>query len=197
MFEKTLLSCKSKNWNIADGYGKQYLHQSDNKKSNIFIYKLHGSINWQFVKRSNICGNTLPKRKWHIYEQLFNNTNPPSIHFYDPQRESLSFEDFIIEPSYIKTYDNFFTEIWTNAAMSIRKANEVFIIGCNLNEEDSALRMFLSAALLENKNANLTIVNYAENGNQQTELTKKFENIFEGKAIDFYWGGFEEWIKQK
>lgn len=130
-------------WSTIGGWSKFRFNQDNenrDKKLNIEILKLHGSIN--FVLVATLDGDKFDynnlQLKWFVDKELF-----PNCH------ETTSWEEQIVEyivlPSYLKQFEySKIVSLWKEAVFKVREADKIVIIGCALREEDYLLRFLLS-----------------------------------------------------
>lgn len=194
ILEKTLI--ESQLWTLRDGYGFIYKRFGDLPKEQIeffssvaasrrFIYKLHGSINWAWIKQGD-------KEFLDIHVPLFMNFASSSTVFFGPPGK-IKVDEIFIEPSYVKRFENFLIETWKEAFSQVEKADEIIIIGCNLNEADTPFRLFLSSALL-GKKIPIKIVNFVNDLDTKIKFEDKYKKLFGINYIPC-WDKFEDWIK--
>lgn len=130
-------------WSTIGGWSKFRFNQDNenrDKKLNIEILKLHGSINFVLVATldgDNFDYNKL-QLKWFVDKELF-----PNCH------ETTSWEgeivEYIVLPSYLKQFEySKIVSLWREAVFKVREADKIVIIGCALREEDYLLRFLLS-----------------------------------------------------
>jgi hypothetical protein len=130
-------------WHPKDGYGinfKQFPQLSfdfKNRKSQVHIYKLHGSLNWDIdLKLRLFYDNQRP-----IFPGYLADEKSPSP-IYQGKHCGLW-----IMPSFIKQFTvPEILNVWQQALNALRAAEEIIVIGYSLPKEDSAACLLLRAA---------------------------------------------------
>jgi hypothetical protein len=145
---------KRKRWNPTDGYGLEFKAPETVSESNMFktqipLYKLHGSLNWDSSA---------------LQLSYFYDDNKPIFPGFgdDDFRPSRRYEGKFVRnwlmPSFVKKFSvPGLLTVWTKALDTLRRAEEVIIIGYSLPETDSAACLLLGTSGLSVKR--LTLVN--------------------------------------
>ncbi len=130
-------------WSTIGGWwGFRFNKDTENrdKKCNIEIFKLHGSINFVLVATLNVNEfdyNNL-QLKWFVDKELF-----PNCHEDTGYLEEVA--EYVVLPSYLKQFEySKIVSLWREAVFRVREADKIVIIGCALREEDYLLRFLLS-----------------------------------------------------
>lgn len=141
-------------WSTRGGWRSFCFNQDTenrDKKLNIEIFKLHGSIN--FVLVATLNGNKFNydnlQLEWFVDKELF-----PDCHESTDWQEEI--KEYIVLPSYLKQFE--YTKIvslWREAVLRVQDADRLVIIGCGLREEDYLLRFLIS---LVSKTAKIIII---------------------------------------
>lgn len=130
-------------WSTIGGWSKFNFNQDNenrDKKLNIEILKLHGSIN--FVLVATLDGNNFnynnPQLKWFVNKELF-----PGCGEVTSWEEEI--KEYVVLPSYLKQFEySKIISLWKEAVSRVREADKIVIIGCGLREEDYLLRFLIS-----------------------------------------------------
>lgn len=177
------------NWSPIDGYGFSQpifdCKYKEPKKSDISLLKLHGSINWKvapYKKGLTICLNHQTKD-----EPFFDTLEIQSRR--RPIKKSNYTSNPAILPSFIKMYSEYwYSEIICSATESIKKSEEIWLLGYSLPDPDTISQFIISNA---NPNAKFLIIN-PEAESLKIKLRKKFgigsDNIYSKDEI-------KQWIK--
>jgi len=133
-------------WSTLGGWGRGFCFNNEgaenrDKKLNIEIFKLHGSINFVLVAPLN--GNEFDYNnlhlKWRVDRELFPNCHEP------PTSWEEAIKEYVILPSYLKQFENTkIVNLWKEAVLRIQDSGRLVIIGCALREEDYLLRFLIS-----------------------------------------------------
>ena len=139
-------------WNPSDGYGLDF---DDSRKapsypdlsSEIILYKLHGSLNWE----------SSALRLRYFYDD-----GSPIFPGYLDNEQSHPYQGKHtgnwLMPSFVKQFSApGLLRIWTTALEELRRRDEIVSIGYSLPKEDSAACMLLGVSGLSNKR--VTLVN--------------------------------------
>lgn len=132
-----------KKWSTIGGWSKFRFNQDNenrDKKLNIEILKLHGSIN--FVLVATLDGNKFDHNnlqlKWFVDKELFPNC-------YETTSWEEEIVEYIVLPSYLKHFEySKIVSLWREALLRVQEADKIVIIGCSLREEDYLLRFLIS-----------------------------------------------------
>jgi hypothetical protein len=132
----------------------------------ISIFKLHGSINWFWD------GISPSDPVYCIHNTLV----------IEPTTESLV--PYIIPPLLNK--DSFYNgtilkTIWRFAHISLKMAQEIYIIGFSLPETDISVKFLLQDSLYGNKDVRIFVINTDCN----PDLKNRYENVFNKQQLDF------------
>lgn len=117
---------------INYGIPKKFINQSNmriTRDTNFSIYHLHGSLNWENISNNIInirIGAVLPKQNEH----------GPNICLIPPGKKELN--------PILKL-------VWNTCEKRLLKADELILIGCSLNKDDTELINLLSNYIENNK----------------------------------------------
>lgn len=170
---------KAGKWDIGDGYGFHFLpHRLPSKMK---VYKLHGSVNW--------------------FKHPTNDAPPPLIFTRD--LKLLGYENLIdprvggtgigvdnhgtlILPDLNKMFywERFWAPLWDDAAERLRAANEVFIHGYSMPEEDVRARELLFNNI--KKSATICIHSRSSSDCIAEEFRRRrFTDVWPFPSVDF------------
>ncbi len=178
---------KNDMWRPKDGYGIEIqnipkINPENDIDSIIQIYKLHGSLNWEYNKlyEKQMLLNFFYEdfKTPYFPKYLINENNFPLI------KDSAHFGYWML-PSYIKQFNiPDILNIWQQAHNALNEADEVIIIGYSLPKGDSAACLLLGTTNISKKT--LIIIDPNKNelkekykmitGNMKPVLLKKVED---------------------
>jgi len=152
---------------------------NNNMYTGVKLLKLHGSLNWMFCKscRRNYCYILSGKVG---ADQIVNPEDPRTK---CPQC-ARQMKPIIIPPTLAKQYKNeLLDELWQEALVKLKDADEIIIIGYSLPVTDfKAKWLFMkSVAMRQNQLNKLTVVDKYLNDN----LKRKFKSIFKVRNNQF------------
>jgi hypothetical protein len=152
-------------WHPLDGYGIRFRHSNgrDTHRSQVFVFKLHGSLNWEW---DALHQDVVLKTRYDDGRPVF-----PDLPGVSPAREDVyqgRYEPFWMLPSYVKCFEGPFRKLWQLAHSAMCKARELVVLGYSLPAADSAANLLFSVGAEAKP---LTIVD----GNE--ELTQRYETI--------------------
>ena len=165
-------------WKPKDGYGiafKEFHGIADfhKSKSEVHIYKLHGSLNWEK----------------DVGLQFFYDNNEPIFPGYlledskSPQYQGKKTGLWIM-PSFIKQFlIPELLDIWQNAFSAIKEAEEIIVIGYSLPKEDSAACLLFGTTNIADKRLILVDPN-ADNLLEKYRTVTHNRNIKTFKSIE-------------
>jgi hypothetical protein len=160
-------------WEISDGYGFEIPLRAI-APSKVKVLKLHGSTNWFGPLFGGMRGffqagpNALPSRPAILFPQDFEFLSYPR-ELYDPlsvrnTRPGIlpalitltRHKRFYVESSSgTREWEDFWRDLWTQAARALRSTDEIVVIGYSMPKADEAARDLLLESA--NKNAKVTI----------------------------------------
>lgn len=149
LYKKTL-------WNPSDGYGLEFkaperVSKSSKFNTQISLYKLHGSLNWDSSTlrlRPFYDDNKSPIFPGYPADEL----RTPGVPYQGKNAGNW------LMPSFIKDFSvPGLLTVWTKAFDAVRRAEEVIIIGYSLPEADSAACLLFGTSGISDKC--LTLVN--------------------------------------
>jgi len=134
----------SKKWSPKGGYSPFIGRFPDNSENNqnILLLKLHGSVN--FVEAVPFNGRGFDESSRSINVEMEGNVFRNSGIGHLGTIKEAQRGEYIILPTYIKTYHPQIICLWRLAIEKIQPASKLTIIGCSLREEDTALNILLS-----------------------------------------------------
>lgn len=159
---------------------------------NVKLIKLHGSLNWLQCPR---C--------MRLYARFFRkmaiqNINDPGscrhcdLNFPEETGKHLLASNLIM-PTFIKDLSNpQYKIIWQNAGIEISEANKLVFIGYSLPNADFEMRQLLSR--MTRKNAEIEIIGYSKDSNEQGNIRNHWIKFFGNRKIDFQFDGAESYI---
>lgn len=158
-------------WKPKDGYGIEFkdfppVSDAHNSASQIQIYKLHGSLNWEEGLRLRF---------------FYDNQEPifPGYLREDPKRPQYQggHSGPWMLPSFVKQFEEpELLRIWRRAFAAIEQSQEVVVIGYSLPKEDSAACLLFGTTEIANKG--LTIVDPNADA-----LLERYESVTRNKGI--------------
>lgn len=169
---------------------------SNGPKTNYFLLKLHGSINWYPIRGYNSPYSVdaiVHNEEWY---------HPKDISL--EARLSIPYhietEPFIVPPILMKSAlveQPILRIIWQRAYELLSSATEVTFIGYSCPITDNAVKILFDEALKTLPRDNIFIVNRIDNKNQQKNIQNAYKQIF-GKISNkqFYYSGALEWIRE-
>lgn len=157
--------------------------QSVTKSNKVRYTKLHGSLNWYLTYEE---GNSFPnllflplKDKLEAYLKKISNSH--------------NFEQLIIPPIAYKTdvFKRYFASLWEKALETISSADEIYIVGYSLPQNDINAEWLLRRGLLMNKNnPKVYIINPSDNDRNRIKDKLDTSNIrlieINAKAEDYF-----------
>lgn len=176
-------------WTFLNGYG---IDLSDKalridypnnkpKKSNVKIYKIHGSLNWILQNDTitlrdtaflfDVEGANLPQPATQDTQQLINCINFPKTIIFPLYNENFIAKSFLLN-------------IWEHAFSKMSQASEIFFIGSNFDDFDSHLFLPIRQAASVEK----TIYNI----NPDSGSSDRLEKII-SKSVKSIKRTFEKW----
>jgi hypothetical protein len=182
-------------WTFLDGHGfKKDIEDfrseitkiySEDKptKSKVRILKLHGSLGW-FRKKftDEIVFGEMPDSFEDYFGEFFEKGDPSPAVSYDEGST-------LIEPSYIKQFDNpYLIDIWKQAINAIISANEIVIIGYSLPPADSASQLLLATSVRISNASKITVIDPCG------DVHDKYKNVFQ-QDIQEEHVTFDNWMK--
>lgn len=137
-----------------------------NRKGQIPLYKLHGSLNW--IKCS--CGRKYFKFQEKVGIDYVGKVRENFVCPYKKRKEKHDLSPMLVPPTFLKLSDASFDEIkkiWLWAKKDLIKAEKIIIIGYSLPDNDIPFKLYFRNALVENlnnenkvKGLKIDIVNY-------------------------------------
>ena len=136
-------------WSPNGGWSKyiQYEdlreYEENCKKKNIEIIKLHGSVNFWV---DNLPTIGLPEPKGTIVPHVKKSFLPSCKGKENPANTNTQGQ-YIIDPTFIKSYHRDLLWLWKLATKKMWEADIITIIGCGLRPEDTMLTSLISASI--------------------------------------------------
>jgi hypothetical protein len=153
---------------IDYGVDKQYISSNKVNHSDLMefsLYHLHGSLNWELLTNNKV-----------------NINHKPIIPRYGRNGSNLC----LIPPGN-KNLNPVLESVWANAMSRLQDANELIIIGCSLNPQDTHLRELFSNFMSKRGSSNVKIIYLDDFQFQQNYL-----DIFGyGSGFQLYPYGFD------
>lgn len=191
LIERCLLELDK--WSISDGYGfpvKLVQNSCRNLssvtlgKSPVKVLKLHGSVGWVRGEKSNsvFLSHAMFLQYFGSLSNLRDKKEPgPPLEYLMPPA--------VIEPSFIKRLNiPTLLSIWEQAAVALRNADKVYIIGYSLPEADIAAQSLITTNLRTNtKCKNIVVVN------PNKETLSRYEELI-GNSIKKVEHTFQDWV---
>ena len=183
-------------WTFLDGHGfkkdiKDFEHEANRiyskdkpTRSQVRILKLHGSLGW-FQNRltDEIIFGEMPESFNDYFGPFFEGDDSSPAVSYDEGST-------LIEPSYIKQFDNpFLINIWKQAVNAIISANEIIIIGYSLPPADSASKQLLATSVRNSNVSRITVIDPC--GDVHDKYKKFFQSDIQEESVTF-----DNWMKK-
>lgn len=109
-----------------------------NENEKIYLFKLHGSLNWFTSKKND--NNISPFDLIKTIKEISKNKNPNLYESYNFNKGPV-----IIPPTWDKSkYRELLSKVWTGAAYNLAEAENIFIIGYSLPLTDNFFRYLYS-----------------------------------------------------
>ena len=170
------------------------------KIASVNLIKLHGSINW--FKCLN-CGtlNLVENSKCGLF--LFDdNAVEQCAQCKCKASSGILLQSEIITPTMIKTINSqLYNNLWSAAKRDLMEANSVTFIGYSLPTADFELRYLLQRSIPAEANINVVLrqssnPNITDSENLRSLLPeRRYRDLFAKNRIDFFYDGFEEYLK--
>ncbi|MER9255366.1 SIR2 family protein [Mesorhizobium sp. M0598] len=172
---------------LVDKFGDD-LEQQQSIESR-FLYKLHGSFNWQYCPR---CGN------------LYVSPNKIIMPSDDSERSWLDrkchcgaeMDGLVVTPSFVKRYSNVhLANIWRGAQKALEDASEWIFVGYSLPDDDLWIRsMLLRAVVIRRGRKDLPIIRVVSH-QKDAELERRYSQLFQ-RDITFHTSGLLSFLKK-
>lgn len=140
--------------------------QPEMEHARLPVLKLHGSVNWYIEPPSEEASTDEDGRLYaHTnYRDLLDSWDTP----------------YLLPPTWRKIFSGSLAGIWHQSVKAIADATRITIIGFSLPPTDIHFRYLLAAGLQENISLrNMLVLNYAENEDQEKQVKKNFDRIFQ------------------
>lgn len=159
---------------------------------NVKLLKLHGSLNWLQCPR---CMRLYARFNRKLAMQ--NIIDPGSCRHCDtnfPEENGKHLlASNLIMPTFIKDLSNpQYKIIWQNAGIEISEASKIVFIGYSLPNADFEMRQLLSR--MTRKGAEIEIVGYSTNLEEQENIRNHWIKFFGNRKIDFKFDGAKSYI---
>jgi hypothetical protein len=194
-------------WHINDGYGFE-LGISGLPASKVKILKLHGSTNWWGPLFDGLRGffqagpNSLPSRPVVLFAHDFEFLGyPPGSR--DPQYRGDSrpavqtaliiptrHKRFYLQTSFGREWEEFWKDLWNQAAQALNASEEIVIIGYSMPVADEDARQLLFQK--PNKNSRITLLC----GGRSKSICEEFKSHGFAHAAVSKSGRFEEFLAE-
>ena len=166
-------------------YGIEFRNEGDDWKSprerKVFLFKLHGSLNWLFCPTCNSIKIT-PKEKGVM--RIF-------THSEVCEKDRSNQKALIIPPTWQKIYENpYLVSIWLKAEQILQKASKVFFIGYSMPDSDVHIKYLLKKSLYRSRGQQPNIIVVDRNGKDVSSPEYyRYKRLF--GSIDYQPIGFE------
>lgn len=160
-------------------------HNAFMDQTNMFLYKLHGSVNWRPIRGSSqpvAINDIVHQEPWlsenyrKAYERLAGGPISDSV-----IESHLNPEPFIVPPILVKTTlveQPILRLIWSLAYKILQEAESVFFLGYSLPITDIAAGFLFSEGLSNLDQSRIKIVNKPKNEISKNEIQGNYRRIF-------------------
>lgn len=177
--------------------GKTYAYYNfENKEADIYIYKLHGSVNWRlgdtlFSRRPNLTWEPLNFKIGMMDNEIYYCNDLLKKNTWSQYAPFSEVEPFIVLPGYGKGFDvRHIAPLWYKPENAFAYTKNVYIIGFRLADDDYFVRSFFIHNLpyvgdyYENFNKILYIINPDE------KVKENFDFIDDGDYVKYIFEKF-------
>ena len=133
-------------WSYRDGYGFPCRDDVTAAESTVHFYKLHGSVNWAQHGPQDVEVEVVDKS--HFFPGALDGDD-----VYLKERGQWDDARKLIIPTYLKTVSSnaLLVRLWNKAAVALRCAEEIVVVGYRLHPADSAAHYLFATALADNR----------------------------------------------
>lgn len=170
------------------------------RKDNINILKLHGSINWF---KCNRCGRYHVAQDTKIANYLFEDNGQEACKMCGAiaNEDQILLQPEIITPTMLKTLNNkIFREIWSEAASALNSADKIIFIGYSLPLADFEVRYLLKKHISNTAKIDVVLAKNDCPINENDISSKpegRYRTLFPANEIAFHYKGLKNYFDKK
>lgn len=178
-------------WHPTDGYESPIqltlnslpAEPAQSLSSTVKVLKLHGSVGWKKDKNHIYLDRTFLN-----YLRIYHGEDPSTF------AARIMAENAMVLPSFIKPLsDPILIKIWAEAAVALKAASEIIIIGYSLPEADQAASMLL-ATTLYGRDCRVVLINPDKAHPLADSVYSRYEKTI-GRQPIFFRKTFSEWMQ--
>jgi hypothetical protein len=162
---------------------REVTYEAPTSKSQVPVYKLHGSVNWfESAGQASVVQVSPDEYYGSMTYSIQNDEEIRSARVYFERsypRDASPGRRLIVAPTFMKSYANpFIRQLWSHASNAINEAKHLYVIGYSMPNSDAAFRHLLGVSNLDGEFFNSVTVVRPFPLNQRDDVRRHYEGYF-------------------